>query len=235
MIDDDQNRISLPLVRPENDAVFKALCTASSRAFPRSCSDGLGQIDRNISANAHGSVGIIGQPYTTMAQQAAPNPSSSGLPSATALKDSRQSSSPDVEQQPSFETESTPRDFESATQTTGLPRPTSSRAENAGVWASWRRDSKLDFNSNTSNQSTRGRTMKVLRPSKSTSRVNFSADVAAAGPPAEQGSTPHHSSQPSSRASTEEPRASNSTASNPIGGASAFGWLNSSIQPVKRG
>lgn len=161
MVDDERNRISIPLVRPENDSVFKSLRTASD-ARPETS-----EHDQN------GHVGVIGQPT----RQTTSAPASARV---SVIDGARQ---PEMQEN---------------TKPVG-PEPTDFPPPGAGVWGSWRRDLKADPNAS---KATRGRAMKVLRPTKSSSRVN-SAAPGSVIPEPEQG-----------------------TRTNPAGGASAFGWLN---------
>lgn len=171
MVDDERNKVSVPLVRPENDSAFKNLRTGSD-AFPDAERD-------HLSANGH--VGVIGQPAA--AQRTTSSPTSTTAPVIGG------------EKQQNFQESPKPQE----------PEPTGFQPPGPGVWGSWRRDSKLDPNAS-AGKATRGRAMKVLRPTKSSSRVS-----SATAP----GSVIPDSGEQSSRAP------------NPVGGASAFGWLNS--------
>lgn len=159
MVDDERNKISIPLVRPENDSVFKSL-----RTVP----------DVREQPPANG-VGVIGQN-----RQATSAPASARVSVIEPKTDSEPKS-----------------DFEPK-----APEPANDfQPPGAGVWGSWRRDSKADPNA----KARRGRTMKVLRPTKSSSRATSGVATPSAPTP---GSV------------------INGPSSNPIGGGSAFPWLN---------
>lgn len=186
MVDDERNKISIPLVRPENDSVFKSLRTT---AEPESKQAQAPAPNNNV----HDHVGVIGQP-------------------------SRQSTSAPASARTSVAGDHRPRSDISEPDTGDTKPPDPAPAPDflppgAGVWGSWRRETKLDPNAG---KATRGRAMKVLRPTKSTSRVNSGA------------ATPG-----SVIADPPDPDRVKPSTSNPIGGASAFGWLNPA-QPTKR-
>lgn len=169
MVDDERNKISMPLVRPENDTVFKSLRTGpDARPVER---DQLG---------TNGHVGVIGEPADTRQVTSAPAPARVSVIEGGKQPDLQENAKPQG------------------------PEPTDFQPPGAGVWGSWRRDSKLDPSA-TAGKATRGRAMKVLRPTKPSSRANTAAPGSVVTDPAEQGSR----------------------TSNPVGGASAFGWLNS--------
>lgn len=253
MVDDERNKISIPLVRPENDSAFKFLSTASDMSRPVYTAGRNGKSQ----ANGHTDVGVIGPPAALRPQET-PSTSATVGPSGEGYDDHRKPrsahSGPEEVNLQQTQTKST------TTTTTGSessPSVVQAKHEPAGVWGSWRRDPKPDSSAVGMSKPTRGRAMKVLRPSKSSSRaVSSSASTSqqqhAASSSAETttaaslsvDTTVRRQSQPSSSASPEifHPTPSRSTSSgywgkprseNPIGGASAFGWLNSS-QPAKR-
>ena len=165
MVDDERSKISIPLVRPENDSSFKSLRTAPE---PR----------RSQTPEVRNGVGVIGEP----SRQSTSAPASARVSM--------------IEPKPRTEFHEPPEPKpEPAPSTDFLP-------PGAGVWGSWRRDAKMDPNA--AGKATRGRAMKVLRPTKSSSRV---------------------SSGPATPADTVETQ-DRSKQANPVGGASAFGWLN---------
>lgn len=251
MVDDERNKVSIPLVRPENDAVFKTLSTASETSRPDYSGRRNGDEERPI--NGHGSVGVIAPPVSNPPQEATSKPASptkmtTGSEGPDCQNRDRSAPSEDEPLEPhlqSVETKS-PGEHEAV--------PASpAKTEPAGVWGSWRRDSKADPSAIGMAKSTRGRAMKVLRPSKSSSRVASSTSQSAgAGAGAESGSSqggdagrPASQSSPASGPEIVHPTPSRTTSfkagdgpwsksrtNNPVGGASAFGWLNPS-QPSK--
>ena len=143
---------------------------------------------------------------------------------------------------------------DSGTLNNGSTPDTPTRSENNNVWGSWRRDSKStngmeglvrEPNSSGYQRAGRGRGMKVLKPARlNTSRsssiqqqpVGFEGSN---GP--RTGDSPAQATENYSPASADrrtfsgadaksQPQSMNSKprSANPVGGASAFGWLNSS-------
>ncbi|KAL2221599.1 hypothetical protein M432DRAFT_182884 [Thermoascus aurantiacus ATCC 26904] len=241
MVDDERNKISIPIVRPENDAAFKFLSTASDLSRPVYTAGRNGQPQ----ANGHADVGVIGPPAGLRSQGTSSTPATVG-PAGQCHDDDRKNRSahpgPEEASLQQTQTKST---------TGGVSSPSiQAKTEPTGVWGSWRRDPKPDSGAVGMSKSTRGRAMKVLRPSKSSSRaVSRSASQNASSSAAETtASVPANAaavrrpSQPSSSAASPEilhPTPSRSTSGgywgkprseNPVGGASAFGWLNSSQQ-----
>ncbi|KAL2831580.1 hypothetical protein BJY01DRAFT_108247 [Aspergillus pseudoustus] len=209
MVDDDRNKVSIPLVRPENDSVFKSLQTASID---------LGAVSRTSleskSEDGHSSIGVIGKP---------PGPSEQVPQASPAGRD--------FAEEPDYRATRSSSDSERAKENGGAPvkigppeidtqRSSTPKPEPAGVWGSWKRDSKGDPNA--AGKSSRPRTMKVLRPSKPSNR-----SVSATGPGSFSAETT--SSQPGSIiTSPDGSRGPKPLTPNPIGGASAFPWLKSS-------
>lgn len=224
MVDDERNKVSIPLVRPENDASFRSLCTVpdASHTGPLTRSQ---HEDEQPQTNGHSSVGVIGQPTTKeLLRQSASAPASARV-SFGELDDDRK---------PNFEESHHPGFTDPNTQQGPVksPAPMDSQppTPGAGVWGSWRRDSKPDANPAASAaKASRGRTMKVLRPTKPSARnsTGSNAQGAANTDTAETSTT----SQPDAGRNFSNP--SKPWGSNPIGGASAFGWLNPT-QPIKQ-
>ncbi|KAJ6182645.1 hypothetical protein N7485_001287 [Penicillium canescens] len=197
MVDDDRNRVSVPLVRPEKDSVFKTLCTS-----PSTCTqDQLGS-----HTNGHAAPGVIRPPP--------------GLPQipASASFSARLPVSEDGDAQKSriqgeYGDESTQagaRGTAASTQTPAAPR-----TDNMPPWTSWRRETKK------ASKVPDKREMKVFRTVKSNVRAHPSAPSSTTGEITERPQA-HVANQSTS---------SDKDALNPVGGASAFGWLN----PTQRG
>lgn len=222
MVDDERNKISIPLVRPEDDTVFKSLCTASD------CSR-LGRPARQTpekeptDLNGDSGVGVIGEPSRSRRSTSA----STTARASTEEPDERKThSSGSHDVSPATEPQEDPS---KSTSVIDFQANEAAKPETAGVWSAWRRDTKMDPASSGASKPSRGRTMKVLRPTKSSTRVPTVSGGAGTDATAASASP-----QPtSSRASPDESRTGKQLAPNPIGGASAFGWLNSS-QPPKR-
>ncbi|OQE17646.1 hypothetical protein PENSTE_c020G08964 [Penicillium steckii] len=200
MVDDERNRLSVPLVRPEKDSVFKSLWTVPDPSHMEPPSD----------MNGNEPVGVIGQPTH---QQSSSAPASARVSIGEINKPTLQMKGDSASDAGIHSTPTT------ASDTSSVP---GSKSESGGAWSSWRRDSKPD----SSKQDKERRPMKVLRPAKASSRVNSSTST----PTAAMSENVDPSSE-SSRAANQTPRASSDgsnkpRSSNPVGGASAFGWLN---------
>ena len=186
--------------------------------------------------------------HTALVEDSAPTPVTS---SSTAIGEGRKALVDETSE------DDFPYSQKSESLTNGTTPDTPTKAESGNIWGSWRRDSLQNGRNEPASASTsgyqragRGRGMKVLKPA----RLNTSRSNSAAQPPlgfdaapsrfsdatkkngqasategqehrspanerrsfSSEGKTPLQSATPKSRTS------------NPIGGASAFGWLNSS-------
>lgn len=234
IFDEDRNRLAIPLVRPENDVTYKGLCTL---AGPRGVQSALSNLTNGTPA-----AGVIGRPSressspTTLA-------SPSAITSTVLAKDIQQrtDSVPEASEQSSVDV-GAPKPAEDARSTTesdkSFTTPTPTSRSNSGVWgSSWRSSSmsQTDPSKTASGYSRAGTTrgMKVLRPGKS---IAGSSRAASGSTPGGPENTP--SSEGLRRSSTEGSRSgraivepqSQPTKANPVGQASAFGWLNSGPQ-----
>ncbi|KAB8231820.1 hypothetical protein ETB97_006427 [Aspergillus alliaceus] len=221
MVDDERNRISIPLVRPEDDSAFKFLRTVSDASRPASMAQPL---EANSQPDTNGcSVGVIGPPRSVSRQSRSASAYARGS-----------TEEPEESRKTSLDTQELPRSAENTSLSksavvAGSPPEGPAKMEPAGVWGSWKRDTKLDSNTSTAGKASRSRPMKVLRPTKSSRTSSTTALPLGSGTDAVSAS-----SQPaSSQASPDEARTGKPWVSNPIGGASAFGWLNSSQQPAR--
>ncbi|OJJ01363.1 hypothetical protein ASPVEDRAFT_130893 [Aspergillus versicolor CBS 583.65] len=217
MIDDDRNKVSIPLVRPESDSVFKSLHTTSrdmsSGDISRTSLELKG--DRTDIDNPS-VVGVIGKPIQFSQQVPSAPPSGRDFGDEIRVRQVARSSD-DLEHGKENGGQRAPAKASVSvdTQASGAPK-----VEPAGVWGSWKRDSKTDPNAPGAGKPSRPRTMKVLRPSKPSNR-----SVSATAP----GSFSNEAIGPSSSVtSPDDSRTGKPLTPNPIGGASAFPWLNSS-------
>lgn len=215
MVDDERNRISIPLVRPEKDSAFRLLCTGADASY----------LDFHSApqVNGHGSAGVIGQP-PPVPQQSTSAPASTRV----SIGEADDAHKPRLHDSGDVPTgASTPSTAATATDIHATP----AKPEAAGVWGSWRRDSKPNTAANTATNRSR---MTVLRPAKASSRVGSSTSTPSSA------TTDHaetnHPSQPGLQSASEGNQSSKTSARNPVGGASAFGWLNSnsSATPATR-
>lgn len=222
MVDDERNKVSIPLVRPENDSVFRSLSTVSDtpRAEPLTR---LRQ-EREPNTNGHAPAGVIGQPtVNTIRRQ------STSVPASARTSEGEEERKPPSRPSTSHQTiDTSHQQGPIKSQAPAESQPNTPTAPGAHVWGSWRREAKPDSAASTpATKPIRGRTMKVLRPTKSSTRISTA-----------QGGTDTSTEQLSNNShnqyQSENSRLNKQWGSNPVGGASAFGWLNSS-QPRQFG
>ncbi|KAL4794702.1 hypothetical protein BDV19DRAFT_182221 [Aspergillus venezuelensis] len=219
MVDDDRNKVSIPLVRPENDSAFKSLRTASKDTSSASLSrTSLESKSDRVDMDSPSIVGVIGKP--SRPQQTPPAPASQdfveefGDPHASRSSDELAHTS---QNGGSFAQAKPPMSVNTQPSST-------TKTEPAGVWGSWKRETKTDPNAPGAGKPSRPRTMKVLRPSKSINR-----SVSGSGPGFGNEATGPSTSHPASAVTSPDgSRTGKPLTPNPIGGASAFPWLNSS-------
>ena len=256
IFDDDRNKLSMPLVRPENARMFQTLATRNYQADIREAHNDQSpkqpdKVDLNQSTTAN----HIEQSRATQEQHTGPVKDSASNPmktSSNAIGEGRKALIDETSE------DDFPYSQKSESLTNGTTPDTPTKAESGNIWGSWRRDSLQNGrNDPTSASSTsgyqragRGRGMKVLKPA----RLNTSRPNSAAQPPlgfdaapsrfsdatkkngqtsATEGQDSHSpvierrsfSSESKTPLQSATPK---SRTSNPIGGASAFGWLNSS-------
>ncbi|KAJ5750533.1 hypothetical protein N7533_007561 [Penicillium manginii] len=208
MLDDERNRLSIPLVRPERDGVFKSL-----RTVPRPSDMGPAS-----HTNGHQPAGVIGQPTD---QQSSSAPVSARVSISEASKPAQQAQGGSASD----------AGIQSTLPTAASDTSCISVAKPEGPWSSWRRESKPDPNKQAKDK----RPMKVLRPAKVSNRVASSTSVTTGTADTDVLA----SSLPDlTRATGQTPRSSSDGSnktrpSNPVGGASAFGWLNSAASASK--
>ncbi|KAJ5087881.1 hypothetical protein N7456_011497 [Penicillium angulare] len=213
MIDDERNRISIPLVRPEKESVFKSLCTSANGTT----GDGAhhGAQDAPVT-NGKNTVGVIGQANTPHK----PTWQSTSAPASTRVSvgDADEVKKPRLQDHAPANSESRPTTGNSTDAHAGTPQP-----EAAAAWGSWRRP-KTQSNPSASDKGPAGRTMKVLRPTKTLRAVSSTSTPTTAEHADHSSSAPRSATQ----LSPDETISTPTSASNPVGGASAFPWLNSS-------
>ena len=265
LFDDERNKLSVPLVRPENAALFQNLQTMNTMDAPSDISAGDVPLRSSENSETNGKLKEAHQehaarkpgqldeelksqsPSTVVPGQGASSPSVIGEGRKTTTDNGQDESSP------SIKSSSELKDSDSFTNGTTPDTPT--RTESSNIWGSWRRDSTQGgraepsaataISSSGYQRAGRGRGMKVLRPTRvTTSRltsaqqpVGFDAAPSRFGDAGKSGSNEENQSPASAtdrrsfssdatktalQSLTSKPRSSN-----PIGGASAFGWLNS--------
>ncbi len=265
LFDDDRNKLSVPLVRPENATLFQSLQTtiASDTSLESPLANVSGPASETFKTNGKAkevhveqSLGKSDdQPVETKTQtstNAMPPPAD---PSPSVIGEGRKTIADrgNNESNSSVLVNTDLKDSESLTNGTTPDTPT--RSESNNVWGSWRRDStqgtRADSlaggsSSNSGYQRAgRGRGMKVLRPARlNTSRatsaqqqpVGFDAAPSRFGDSTKSENNDNQSPATDQRSSSGDTRGSLQSltnkprSSNPIGGASAFGWLNSGQQ-----
>lgn len=243
IFDEERNQLAVPFVRPENDAAYKLLATSSIHM----------RVNESPTSTAPQSLvdeqrmpGIIGRPARLMTQEMAspvmnsPTAHASAAPSE--MLDSVKLDQDVMEGTPRSSTDfSLSRQNDDAKSATGSDNSYSipTAKTSSGVWgSSWRGSSsnsqaEAALASKTASGYSRAsapRNMKVLRPAKSMANaarststgVVFNGSENQAPRPAEASRTASQSGSGDNKNGQSAP-----TKSNPIGQASAFGWLNS--------
>lgn len=272
LLDDERNKLSVPLVRPENAALFQNLLTTNmelhdlkepSSEKPRP-EDAIGQlIEEELSkvSDKLAPSATATEPSSAKNQRSPADSPALSTSKPSVIGQGRKSvgevstgekpsaAKPDVES----------KDTESLAN--GSTPDTPTRSDSGSIWGSWRRDSAQGNRpdpllSNTSSSSGyqragRGRGMKVLKPA----RLNTSRSSSTTQPASGFDATPSRFHEvgkwpsPTTHNENQDPRSSSTdrrfsggaksplpsmtgkpNKSNPVGGASAFGWLNSAQQ-----
>ena len=219
--DDDRNQLTVPLVRPEDDACYKNL-TTGARKFTQSTTT----VRQTSTDNFR--PGVIGQ-----AAKAETTPGSNSPTSPTVVTPAERGESirdDSVEPTPRTSADLPPADSKSAT---GSEKSASNPVSksSSGVWGnSWRSASNnatSDAQKGSSSYSKPivSRTMKVLRPNKSS---NIMTRSVSSSNPFMNGPDLSRLEEPERKVSISEAKAQSSAPSrtNPVGSGSAFGWLN---------
>lgn len=262
LFDDDRNKLSVPLVRPERAASFQGLQTvyAVDHSLQSSIADLSGQVNEYMKIN--------GKAKEPLAEQSTKE--SEDLPEETKTEDSTNAMPPPSSKTPSvigsgrkisvqladnestLETRVNTDVQDSESLSNGTTPDTPSKAENGNVWGpSWRRDSTQGTRPEASalgltsgvgyNRVGRGRGMKVLRPSRANAARSSSAQqpLGFDAAPSRFTDPPRSATDENSNSNIEGRSVSGDAktlvsgkpkSSNPLGGASAFGWMNSSQQ-----
>lgn len=205
MVDSEHHRVSVPLVRPEKDTVFKTLYTSPYTTSP---GDSLSSC-----ANGHPSVGVIGRPT---------NPQQQSNPASLTIR-TGENGDPCNPKPPTHQPQG-PVSFENRSATSSA-HTSEITHDDMPAWGSWRRDAGK---TPSTALKTDKREMKVFRPGGKLGRANpnttASTAVNAAIESGDKSLPTHpHTATPSGKGT------------NPIGDASAFGWLNPALNPIARG
>ena len=260
LFDDERNKVSVPLVRPENAALFQNLqigiTTTLSNPDPSQTLQIPASDDPMTLVETSRDVKLEERAQEPNTQSSARNEPSPAPPPASIVGESRQAlsdrsianGSPPT---PNLNVDS--KDTESLINGTTPDTPT--RSDSSNIWGSWRRDStqgsRPDLSSSIANSTSgyqragRSRGMKVLKPARlNTSRTPSSQQPVGfdAAPPRfveaskwtspsnNENQIPPADDRRSISGESKTPLSGKSRSSNPIGGASAFGWLNSGQQ-----
>ena len=266
ILDDDGNKLAVPLVRPENAAIFENLITSNgSRVSTKEKEDEriVGTVD-SASKSEPNHVQHSNEIHTEAESMEMPDNIYS--PVATSRKQPSvigEGRTPTVNHENGqaglvAHLEGNSKDSDSSVN--GNTPDTPTKGEAGGMWGSWRRDSAQNPRPDSSFSSVasssgyqragRGRGMKVLKPSRSNAAsrstsaaqtpTGFDAVPARVSEngtrnPVSSGADHIDAQAASARASFSSdsksplhPPTNKTRSSNPIGGASAFGWLNAS-------
>ena len=245
IFDDEKNQVAVPMVRPENDAVYKHLTTT---VFDITSGPDLPTPAAQSTTDEQRTPGIIGRPARLITEQ----PQSSPINSPSVMTSAAPSEPGDIQKgEPVLEapTRSSidsgqPRPVDDEKSASGSEKsyntPTTKTV--AGVWgSSWRAgpsnyqqpESSISKTASGYSRANPPRNMKVLRPGKSMSSASRSTSSSVV--PNGNENQPPRLSDVDRRTSTTsggetKPPPSAPNKSNPVGSASAFGWLNSSGQ-----
>lgn len=240
IFDEERNQLSIPLVRPEDDASYKDLYTAPRK---RSASIEGAMLPPPVSP-----VGVIGRPGMSNTSQMVASPMvapSSSVASATPSEpgDGRRS---DLHAEQSTRssldlTHSRPADDSKSTTGSEKSFSTPMSKSGQGVWSnSWRSTSTSTQNdtapksSSTYARPTPSRPMKILRPAKTMANATRTASTPMGlnGPEnfPKPGDLDRKASQTDLKESSKSGQSTSTTKTNPVGSGTAFGWLNTGPQ-----
>ncbi|CAD0087270.1 unnamed protein product [Aureobasidium vineae] len=241
IFDDDQCKLSIPLVRPENEGTFNSLFISSSQPIKpqemmpeEQTLNGLGQMEPNTPSNELTFEHEPLQPVTdTLRKPAGKSIVEEGV-SASRLQTSA-----------SRIVRSENKDSTASTQVS----PAAPSASSPSIWSNWRRETSSQNNGSEVGDTTskvkdsgyqrRDAGIKVLRPTRSSGRTFSSGSVASL--PAGEGRSRYFDDGkkkgPDTVAGDEKATrvtgdnqveaVTSKTRSNPAGGGSAFSWLHS--------
>ena len=261
IFDDDRNKLSMPLVRPENARTFQTLVTSNyaSEALSahRTRDQGLKNQDpvtadekvfRSELKNDPDEARIATEQHANLSEYG----TATAMTSTSSVVSEGRKNSLDQEANEDHLSHA------SETLSNGTTADTPTRADSGNIWGSWRRDSLQNGRGepnpiNTASgyqRAGRGKGMKVLKPARlnttrSTSIAQPAVGFDAATPRFPDASRRNGHGSPfdlqENRSPANERKSFSGEAkiplqtakprsANPIGGASAFGWLNSSQQ-----
>jgi ubiquitin carboxyl-terminal hydrolase 4/11/15 len=248
LYDDDRSKLQIPLVRPEDDRAFKSLRTSGASTA---------NLNRTTSALASTQSNHMTKISDTSATHdlypSAEKSNSQGL--TTNSDDGGSSGCGSLEQRPQFGLSTSSRsdikDAQESGPASGAPRSGASPA----IWSNWRRDQAEKANTGSLDWANVGKTtssnpsyqrrdtgIKVLKPSRSTRTLSTSNSSPVTGQSRffddgkrrGEGETNSNPAPPQVKRTVSGekgrenmPTLSKPRSANPVGGASAFAWLNS--------
>ena len=274
---DDHNKVSVPFVRPEDENLFKNLCTtnipaeesgmkSTSDSSPPKSNSRAEVMPATVSSALRGDPTQTNNTRSSGYEQrhavSAEDPASSFITHMPDINGTNQTSdtrkpkhnSVTLDSGKAHHAEAPPRGSDISDDTN--PTEAASQESSGGIWGSWRSATGGSENGETASGYQRptrggsGRNMKVLKPSKSSNTATAtsrSSSSARTGPtyepaPSRMSGESRRKSQTSGteniplrwdpkRNSSEDHKGPRSAAtlsqtSNPIGGASAFAWMN---------
>ncbi|KAL9598596.1 MAG: hypothetical protein Q9179_003849 [Wetmoreana sp. 5 TL-2023] len=283
LFDDERNKLSVPLVRPENSNFFQNLLTTDiglrtsagdsslSKKHDQVISE-VGKDDKAIETASERSATVQAEPPDARIEQTSVDSPIPSIAKPSVIGQGRKSVGELHANEKPPRADIDTRDTESLAN--GSTPDTPTRSDSGSIWGSWRRDSAqgprpTDALSSTTNSNSgyqrvgggRGRGMKVLKPARlnTSSRSSSAAQQPSSGFDATPGRFSDAGKWPSPTTTTttttsnenQDPRHPSSATdrrfsggaksplpsltgkpnkSNPVGGASAFGWLNSGQQ-----
>ena len=278
LFDDDRSKLTVPLVRPEDDATFKSLFVSSgdpskARVFQDvqpSVTSTIGEpaLQRSLAVSPTTASSLRDMSPSEKARESAPSTTGTGSPGIEGVDAGAEGETPT----PSA-TRSTPahrpslgiltgRTEEKPTESTGSlgqTPPRSGSVSSPGIWSNWRRDGSATSQMDWANASKgsgpayqrRDTGIKVLKPTKPTTRTFSSSSNTSTPAPVTSQSRffdegRRRNAAPGSESNGSQSRRVSSTdgrsevilkenqtpagkprSTNPVGGASAFSWLNS--------
>ena len=250
LYDEDRSKVQIPLVRPEDDRAFKTLFVSGGPRVVTGRQDTVGSLpvsSQPLSKNEN-SAGLAADKHLSAAAQL------NNISTTTSSDEGGSVGRRSLEQRPylglSTSNHSDTKETQDTTSATGAPRSGASPA----IWSNWRREqseksnnSPLDWanvgktSSSTPSYQRRDTGIKVLKPSKPARTMSTSTSSPVSGQSRyfddgkRRGEDANTSTAPSQvqrtvsgeRAKENAPTVTKPRSSNPVGGASAFAWLNS--------
>ena len=257
ILDDERNKVSVPLVRPENAGLFQDLQTGvtSTQRDPPSMSPKLQTIPDSAVGSKADQASDQTLPSLKRANAVSPETQSLSSPvlaPSAAGEEREENSIAGASRAAQSTLKANGEAEETDASINGKTPDTPSKSDNGGIWGSWRRESGASHRGDASfagaasasgyQRAGRGRGMKILKPARlNTSRttsspqptgfdampLRASEETKATSARKENQSPAAGNDRRSLSIEAKPPLTSKPSSANPVGGASAFGWLNS--------